>query len=443
MVVVESRKEAVRWQLAMQTYIASKGYPLGTLVAFSGEVDDAESGPDPFTETSKVLNPGLKGDIRETFKGQNFHVLIVANKFQTGFDQPLLCGMYIDRRLAGIQAVQTLSRLNRAYQSGGAVKDTTYILDFANSAEDILAAFKTYYETAELEAVTDPNQVLDLRAKLDALGYYDDVEVERVVKAELDPKATHASLSSAIEPVADRLLKTFKAARAAELAAKAKGEEKAATEAKETQEALIVFKSNMGAYLRLYAFLSQIFDYGSTSVEARSIFFRRLIPLLDFGRERDGVDLSKVVLTHHKLSTQGKKDLTLDGGGEKLKPMTEAGSGGVQEKEKALLSQILQKLNDLFTGDLSDNDQLSYAMTVKGKLLDNQVLVQQAANNLKEQFSTSPALSKAVLAAIMDAFETHAAMSKQALDSQAVQEGLKDALLGPGQLYEALRERAA
>jgi type I restriction enzyme R subunit len=443
MVVVESRKEAVRWQLAMQTYIADKGYPLGTLVAFSGEVNDPESGPDPFAETSKVLNPGLKGDIRETFKGPNFHVLIVANKFQTGFDQPLLCGMYIDRRLAGIQAVQTLSRLNRAYQSGGVVKDTTYILDFANSAEDILAAFKTYYETAELEAVTDPNQVLDLRAKLDALGYYDDVEVERVVKAELDPKATHASLSSAIEPVADRLLKTFKAARAAEVAAKAKGEEKAATEAKQTQEALIVFKSNMGAYLRLYAFLSQIFDYGSTSVEARSIFFRRLIPLLDFGREREGVDLSKVVLTHHKLSTQGKKDLTLDGGGEKLKPMTEAGFGGVQDKEKALLSQILQKLNDLFTGDLSDNDQLSYAMTVKGKLLDNQVLVQQAANNLKEQFSTSPALTKAVLAAIMDAFETHAAMSKQALDSQVVQEGLKDALLGPGQLYEALRERAA
>lgn len=443
MVVVESRKEAVRWQLAMQTYIAGKGYPLGTLVAFSGEVSDAESGPDPFTETSKVLNPGLKGDIRETFTGPNFHVLIVANKFQTGFDQPLLCGMYIDRRLAGIQAVQTLSRLNRAYQSGGVVKDTTYILDFANSAEDILAAFKTYYETAELEAVTDPNQVLDLRAKLDALGYYDDVEVERVVKAELDPKATHASLSSAIEPVADRLLKTFKTARAAEVAAKAKGEEKAATEAKETQEALIVFKSNMGAYLRLYAFLSQIFDYGSTSVEARSIFFRRLIPLLDFGREREGVDLSKVVLTHHKLSTQGKKDLALDGGGEKLKPMTEAGSGGVQDKEKALLSQILQKLNDLFTGDLSDNDQLSYAMTVKGKLLDNQVLIQQAANNLKEQFSTSPALTKAVLAAIMDAFETHAAMSKQALDSQVVQEGLKDALLGPGQLYEALRERAA
>ena len=125
MVVVESRREAVRWQLAMRDYIASKGYELGTLVAFSGEVEDPDSGPDPFTETSKTLNPGLKGDIRETFKGSGFHVLIVANKFQTGFDQPLLCGMYIDRRLAGIQAVQTLSRLNRAYSAPGVVKDTT------------------------------------------------------------------------------------------------------------------------------------------------------------------------------------------------------------------------------------------------------------------------------------------------------------------------------
>lgn len=285
--------------------------------------------------------------------------------------------------------------------------------------------------------------MLDLRAKLDALGYYDDVEVDRVVKAELNPKSTHATLSAAIEPVADRLLKTFKGAQAAENAAKAKGDEKAATEAKQTQEALIVFKSNMGAYLRLYAFLSQIFDYGSTAVEARSIFFRRLIPLLDFGREREGVDLSKVVLTHHKLSNKGTTALTLDGDGEKLKPMSEAGSASVQDKEKALLSQILQQLNDLFTGDLSDNDQLSYAMTVKGKLLDNQVLVQQAANNLKEQFSTSPSLTKAVMAAIMEAFETHAEMSKQALESQAVQEGLKDALLGPGRLYEALRDRAA
>jgi type I restriction enzyme R subunit len=443
MVVVESRKEAVRWQLAMQKYIADKSYGLGTLVAFSGEVDDPDSGAEPFSETSKTLNPGLKGDIRATFNGPDYHVLIVANKFQTGFDQPLLCGMYVDRRLAGIQAVQTLSRLNRAYQSAGVVKDTTYILDFANSADDILAAFKTYHKTAELENVTDPNQVLDLRAKLDGLGYYDDFEVDRVVQAELNPKASHAELSAALEPVADRLLKAFKAARQAEVNAKAQGNETGATEAKQTQDALIVFRSNMSAYLRLYAFLSQIFDYGSTAVEARSIFFRRLIPLLEFGRERDGVDLSKVVLTHHKLTTAGKQALALDGAGEKLQPMTDAGSASVQDKEKALLSQILQKLNDLFTGDLSDNDQLSWVTAVKGKLIDNQTLVQQSQNNLKEQFENSPILTQAIVHAIMEALDTHGAMSKQALQSATIQQGLKEALMGPGRLYETLRDRAA
>src|SRR5690606_8034449 len=116
MVVVASRVEAVRWQLAIQKYIKEQGYDLGTLVAFSGEVNDRASGEEFFTEKSKELNPTLAGrDIREAFKLPEFHILLVANKFQTGFDQPLLCGMYIDRRLAGIQAVQTLSRLNRAH----------------------------------------------------------------------------------------------------------------------------------------------------------------------------------------------------------------------------------------------------------------------------------------------------------------------------------------
>ncbi len=108
----------------------------------------------------------------------------MANKFQTGFDQPLLCGMYVDKRLAGIQAVQTLSRLNRAYPG----KDTTYVLDFVNDAEEVLAAFKTYYATAELARTTDPNLVFNLRAKLDAAGHYDDFEVDRVVAVELKPE---------------------------------------------------------------------------------------------------------------------------------------------------------------------------------------------------------------------------------------------------------------
>jgi type I restriction enzyme R subunit len=440
MVVVGSRVEAVRWQLAIDKYIKAQNYRIGTLVAFSGEVNDKESGPDPFTENSKTLNPNLNGrDMREAFATSEYQILLVANKFQTGFDQPLLCGMYVDKRLAGIQAVQTLSRLNRAYPG----KDTTYILDFVNDPEDVLAAFKTYYQTAELEGVTDPHLVYDLRASLDASGHYDDNEVERVVKVEMDPKANQYELIAAIEPVADRLLKRYKTAQANLNAALDLKDSNAEQQAKDEINALLLFKRNLGAFLRVYAFLSQIFDYGNTSIEKRAIFFKRLLPLLEFGREREGVDLSKVVLTHHKLKDQGKRNLPLGvGEPDKLKPLTETGSGEIQEKEKVRLAQIIEKVNTLFEGELTDDDKLVYVNHVlKGKLMESGILAQQAASNTKEQFANSPDLSRELMNAIMDAFAAHGTMSKQALDSERVRNGLKDILLGPAQLYEALRAR--
>ncbi|WP_025841006.1 type I restriction endonuclease subunit R [Asaia platycodi] len=442
MVVVASRKEAVRWQKAIRVYITKQNYPLGVLVAFSGEVEDLESYPAPVTETSKDLNPGLKGrDIRDAFAEPNYHLLLVANKFQTGFDQPLLCGMYVDKKLGGIQAVQTLSRLNRAYPG----KDTTYILDFVNDAGEVLKAFKTYYETAELEATTDPEKVFDLRSKLDAAGCYDDFEVELVAKVELDPKGTQAQLQAAIAPVADRLLKRYKAAQADKAAAEAQKDESAAQAARDALEALILFKGDMGAFIRLYAFLSQIFDYGNTDIEKRFMFYKRLIPLLEFGRERDQVDLSKVTLTHHSLRNTGTLPLHLDqGDSQKLPPMNATGSGSVQEKQKALLEEIIQTVNGLFDGELSENDQLVYVNGVlKGKLLENAMLVEQAASNSKEQFANSPDLNKALIDAIMDTLEAHQIMSHQALNSARVRSGLKEVLLGPAQLYEALRERSA
>ncbi|WP_079436973.1 type I restriction endonuclease subunit R [Zoogloea sp. LCSB751] len=440
MIVVSSRKEAVRWQKAITSYIQKRNYPLGVLVAFSGEIDDPESYPEPVSEHSKALNPSLKGDIREAFKAPDYHLLLVANKFQTGFDQPLLCGMYVDKRLAGIQAVQTLSRLNRAHPG----KDTTYILDFVNDAEEVLAAFKTYYETAQLEANTDPHLVFDLRAKLDAAGFYDSFEVDRVAEVETNPKGTQAQLSAALAPVADRLLKRYKALQAQKAAAEAGQDAAAAQAAKDAMDVLVLFKGDMGAFTRLYAFLSQIFDYGNTDIEKRFIFYKRLIPLLDFGRERDTVDLSKVVLTHHTLKNKGQQSLNLSAGDTpKLPPMTETGSGSVQEKEKAYLAEIIEKVNGLFEGELSDNDQLVYVNGVlKGKLLENELLVQQAATNSKEQFANSPDLADALMNAIMEAFEAHTTMSTQALGSERVREGLKETLLGPAQLYEALRARS-
>jgi type I restriction enzyme R subunit len=441
MVVVGSRKEAVRWQKAIRGYITQQNYALGVLVAFSGEVDDPESFPAPVSETSADLNPGLKGrDIRDAFAQPDYHLLLVANKFQTGFDQPLLCGMYVDKILGGIQAVQTLSRLNRAHPG----KDTTYILDFVNDAADVLKAFKTYYETAELEATTDPHLVFDLRAKLDASGHYDDFEVERVAKVETDPRGTQAQLTGAITPVADRLLRRYRAAQLERVAAIDGGDDKAAQASKDILDALVLFKNDMGAYVRLYAFLSQVFDYGNTDIEKRFLFYKRLIPLLEFGRERDTVDLSKVVLTHHTLRSAGRQPLNLNADGSyKLPPMDAVGSGSVQEKQQAYLTEIIEKVNGLFDGQLTDGDQLHYVNgAIKGKLLENETLMQQASSNSKEQFANSPDLKDALMHAIMDALEAHSTMSSQALGSERVRNGLKDILLGPAQLYEALRAKS-
>jgi type I restriction enzyme R subunit len=438
MVVVASRVEAVRWQLAIEKYIAKKGYGIGTLVAFSGEVHDKESGTEPFSETSKELNPGLRGrSIRDAFDTSEYSILLVANKFQTGFDQPLLCGMYVDKRLAGIQAVQTLSRLNRAHKG----KDTTYVLDFANEAEDVLAAFKTYYDTAELAAATDPNIVFNLKAKLDGTGHYDDNEVGRVVKAEMNPGSKQADLVAAITPVCQRLLTQFRDAQAAWRTATDAGQGAEAKKHRETMDALTLFKADMGQYVRLYVFLSQLFNYGNSDVEKRAIFFRRLLPLLEFGRERDDIDLSSVRLTHYTLKNQGttRPDLR-KGDSPKLEPITGAGSGSMQEKVKARLSEIIEKVNELFEGDLTDDDKLIYVNNVlKGKLLENETLRQQAASNTKARFEASPDLNEAVLDAVIAARGANERMSLQAINDDKVRKGLVDILVNFTDLYELLR----
>jgi type I restriction enzyme R subunit len=440
MVVVGSRLEAVRWQMAIEKFIKDRGYAIGTLVAFSGEVNDKDSGPDAFTENSLALNPQLKGrDIREAFKGDDYQILLVANKFQTGFDQPLLCGMYVDKRLAGIQAVQTLSRLNRAHPG----KDTTYVLDFVNDTEEVLAAFKAYYTTAELSATTDPNLVFNLRAKLDAAGHYDDFEVDRVVAVELNPNAKQSALVAALEPVQDRIMKRYKAALAALHAAVARQDDKATKAAQDELDALVLFKGDMGAYLRLYTFLSQIFDYGNTAIEKHALFYKRLLPLLEFGREREGIDLSKLVLIRHHLTDKGERTLPLGTGDTpKLAPITEAGSGMVQEQQKVYMAELIEKLNELFGSDTTEQDQLSYVNgTIFGKVMQSPTLQQQASNNSKEQFANSPDLKNELQNAIIESYDAHTSMSTQALNSPVVLRGIMDILLNHSQLYEALRAR--
>jgi len=190
--------------------------------------------------------------------------------------------------------------------------------------------------------------------------------------------------------------------------------------------------------------LSQIFDYGNTALEKRSIFYKQVLRLLVFGREREGIDLSRVVLTHHNLRDRGKRPMPLVAGeNPRLEPITEAGGGSVQEKQRARLNEIIQRLNELFEGDLTDQDKLVYVNNViMGKLLESETLKQQATNNTKEQFANSPDLKSELMNAIIGALEAHTAMSTQALGSETVRSGIKDVLLGPARLYESLREQA-
>ena len=440
MVVTASRKEAVRWMKAMAAYIKQRSYPIGLLVAFSGAVDDPETGPDEFTEMN--MNPGLHGrDIREAFATPEYSILLVANKFQTGFDQPLLSAMYVDRNLGGIQAVQTLSRLNRAYRDSLCVKDTTYVVDFVNEPEDVLAAFQQYHTTAELADVSHPNVVLDLRNKLDNAGCYDRFEVARVAEVVVNPKSTQANLDAALSPISLRLLARFKQARTIRQST-AEGT-KAHQDARDEMDALVLFKKDLGSYIRVYEFLAQMFDYGSTEFEKLYLFAKMLLPLLDYGRERDGVDLSALRLTHHKMRDLGQQKLNLGRGDaptEALTPVTETGSGQVQDKHKLRLAEIIQAINELFEGEVTDGDAVAYVDGVlKTKLLESDTLRAQAAANTKEQFANSPNLQDELMKAIMDAMAAHQTMSKQALGSETVQAGILSALLGPGALWETLR----
>lgn len=212
------------------------------------------------------------------------------------------------------------------------------------------------------------------------------------------------------------------------------------------EEGPFAFERDASGSLRCipYSFLSQILDYGNTEIEKRAIFYRRLLPLLEFGREREGIDLSGVKLTHHSLKAEAKRDLLYgNGDAPKLAGMSETGSGSLQEKDKARLNEIIARVNDLFEGQLSDDDQLHYVNGfLKSHMLASEELQEQALANTRAQFSNSPTLQSQLLDAAMDSDDAFTSMSRQVLASARIREELLKILLGPGDLYGALRQKA-
>ena len=205
-------------------------------------------------------------------------------------------------------------------------------------------------------------------------------------------------------------------------------------------DALVQMKGDMQAYMRLYAYLSQMIDYGHTGVEKRYWFYRYLTPLLEFDRENVDVDLSQVTLTHHAVRALGNVPMDLGSGeAEPLLPITEAGTGSVQDKDKIALSQIIAKVNALFEGDLTDGDQLSFVRSVKDKLLESDRLRAQARANSEAQFKASPTIDPELLEAAIAAMEAHGDMGAQVVNSARVRAGLKSLLLNNLDLYRELR----
>lgn len=404
MVVTGSRKEAVRYKLAIDKYIHDSGYSaLGTMVAFSGEVNDDESGSEAFTEIN--MNPGLKGrTLPEAFSTDEYKIMLVANKFQTGFDQPLLVAMYVDKKLSGVSAVQTLSRLNRTAVG----KDQTFVLDFVNHPDEILASFQPYFREATLEGVSDPNVVHDLQAKLDAAQIYLESEVDGLVKSYV-LEAGNNALSGWVAPAKSRFNTRYNTA--------------VAEADKSAQDELDLFRKDLGSFVRAYDFLSQIIDFADTDLEKRSIYYKHLLPVLRVNDAKVALDLSGVVLAKYALKDKGQAQLQLSGDDALLKPPTDVGTGQAKDPVLATWEEIIQQANLPFEGEELDA-VAHFVEGVRRELVKNETLQKQAKNNTRSHFNASPALHGALSTAVINSMESHRNLSIQALGDTAKMQAL-------------------
>mgnify|MGYP000846021532 FL=1 len=433
MIVTSSRKEAVRYKLSLDKYLVSKqsekGYQdIAAMVAFSGEVEFTEKDPnsvaligEKFTEAN--MNPGLKGrDMRKAFDSDDYQVMIVANKFQTGFDQPKLCAMYVDKKLGGVECVQTLSRLNRTYPSKA--ETGTFVLDFFNEPQDILDAFQPYYQTAELADVSDPDLIFDLYEKLRAAGIFQWHEVEQFCNAFFVKSKSNAAIGNICKPAVERWTHRYKSAVAAYKQARDMFErtkrtkdavlianaENSFKDCKQEKDALEIFKKDLGTFVRFYEFMSQIVDYDDKNLEKLSLYARNLRPMLrEAETDEDDVDLSNVVLSHYRLSKIRQQDIKLkeDAEGYDLEPGDALGTAKAKDKQAELLSEIVAKLNELFiTDELTEADMVNYAYTVRDKVRENTLVMHQLANNTPEQAMLGD-FPKAVDDAILGSSDAH------------------------------------
>ena len=350
MVVTGSRLEAVRYKQSFDRYIQQKGYAIKSLVAFSGTVVDDKLADVSYTEPG--MNQGIsEKELPEKFAAQEYQVLLVAEKYQTGFDQPLLHTMFVDKRLAGIQAVQTLSRLNRIHP----LKEDTFVLDFVNDREEIREAFKIYYEGAEMGEEVDPARMYVIKGELDASGTYLDEEVARFSAVYFKPKRRqsaldHQTMNAALDPAVSR----FTVRR------------------NDDEEAAENWRGKVQAFLNLYGFLSQVIPYQDSDLERLYVFLRHLAAKLPRRKSGPAYQFdAEVLLEYYRLQKISEGAISLqDGEAQRLDGPTEVGSGLVRE-QPVPLSQLIDVVNERFGTDFNQADQLFFDQIVETAMADD------------------------------------------------------------------------
>ena len=398
MIVTSSRSHAVRYKKALDEHIEENGYNLSALVAFSGTVED-----DGGSYTEEGMNDGIKqSELPNAFDSQAHQVLVVADKYQTGFDQPLLHTMYVDKKLSGIQAVQTLSRLNRTHPG----KEDTFVLDFENEQSEIKEAFEPFYGKTTVTEETDPQHLQQLASDLKAFRIYDQSHVDQFAEVFFDPENTgtegaHAKLSSLVQPARDEFMVSNE----------------------ETQEE---FRSTLRSFLRLYKFQSQIVSYADTHLEKLYTFGRFLYKELPKGSGQSAVEFDdELALQYYRLEKSEEGNIKLDKTDGEVQGPTETGTGGGSEDDEIELSTIVEKINEKLGTDFTEADQL-FLEQLKEDALEDDHLQRSARVNSRENFALE--FDSALTEMFIDRMDQNKELFAEFMDNDEVQEVITEHL---------------
>jgi type I restriction enzyme R subunit len=392
MIVTRSRLHAVRYRLAVDRYLAERGYPFKALVAFSGTVQD---GGQVYTESN--MNGLPETQTAKSFDRPEYRFLIVANKFQTGFDQPLLHTMYVDKKLGGVNAVQTLSRLNRTHPE----KKGTLVLDFANEGDEIKAAFEPYYETTLLSEATDPNLLYELQTRLATFPVYSETDVDAFARLYFDPKATQDRLYAVLTPLVERFGQLPEDERAD-------------------------FRGQLTDYVRLYAFLAQVLTFADTDLEKLYVFSRHLRRLLPADREALPREVQQNIdMESYRIQQTGSGKIALERKPGVLEPVATKENHGTVLEELETLSRIIAELNERFGLNLGPEHRVTLGQMME-KLDEDAGLDAAARVNTRENVRLT--FDQKVEHVIQEIVDSNFELYKRITDDRAFGEEVKNFL---------------